>query len=105
MTNGKEEKIAGLHGGLGANTLTRAFTDKYDLGYLRAEFKAQMLRLMDEPVDIILGNHTKQIDFLFRRKRLLEDPEGENPFVDPTAWKELLTRYLEDFHTLCRNDP
>ena len=105
VTDGKTEKIAGLHGGLGANTLSRAFMDKYGLGHLRAEFETQMLALMDEPVDIILGNHTKQIDFLGRRQKLLADPEGPNPFLDKTAWKELLRRYLEDFYTLCKNDP
>ena len=105
VTDGQREMVAGLHGGLGANTLSRAYMDKYGLGHLRAEFEAQMLRLMDEPVDIILGNHTKQIDLLARRQQMQEDPQGENPFVDPKAWRELLSRYLQDFYTLCRNDP
>lgn len=104
-TDGETEKIAGLHGGLGANTLTRAFMDKYGLDGMRTAFEAQLLRLMDAPVEIILGNHTDQIDLLSRYQRLQEDPRGPNPFVDPGAWKELLGRYLQAFYTLCQKDP
>ena len=105
VTDGKTEKVAGLHGGLGANTLSRAFMDKYQLGYLRPAFEAQMLRLMEEPVDITLCNHTKQTAFFACRKQLLEHPEKPNPFLNPSAWKELLSRYLQDFYTMCEMDP
>lgn len=105
VTDGTKTKIAGLHGGLGVNTLSRAFLEKYGLCHLRAEYEAQLLRLMDESVDILLGNHTKQIGFLQKRKQLLTHPEAGNPFLDPRAWKELLRRSLTDFYTLCQQDP
>ena len=69
------------------------------------DIEAQMLRLMDEPVDITLCNHTKQTAFFACRKQLLEHPEKPNPFLNPTAWKELLSRYLQDFYPMCEMDP
>ncbi len=105
VTDGKDTRIAGLHGGLGANTLSRWFMDKYGLGGLREAYETQLKALMDEEVDITLGNHTKQIGFLEKRQQLLAHPEGENPFLDPAAWRTLLQKYLADFYALCRADP
>ena len=105
VTDGNEKKIAAMHGGLGANTLSRAFLDKYNLGSLRKAFEEQLLRLMDEPVDITLCNHTKQTAFFACRQQLLAHPEEPNPFVDRTAWKDLLSRYLNAFYEMCRTDP
>ena len=58
VTDGRETFRAGLHGGMGINTLSREYLDRYDLPYsLRADFVSAMERLAEERVDIFLGNH------------------------------------------------
>ena len=36
-----------------------------------------------------MGNHTANVDLLNKRTYMLEHP-GENPFIDPEAWKKYL---------------
>jgi metallo-beta-lactamase class B len=58
VSDGESAYTAGLHGGMGINTLTREYLDKYALPYsLREDFRRSMLRLAKEKVDIFLGNH------------------------------------------------
>lgn len=58
VTDGRETFHAGLHGGMGINTLSREYLNRYDLPYsLRADFVSGMERLAGERVDIFLGNH------------------------------------------------
>ena len=58
VTDGEESFTAALHGGMGINTLSREYLDRYDLPYsLRADFVSAMERLAEERVDIFLGNH------------------------------------------------
>lgn len=57
-TDGVKSFVAGLHGGMGINTLSRDFLDKYSLPYtLRDDFVRSMKRLNEERVEIFLGNH------------------------------------------------
>lgn len=58
VTDGRETFRAGLHGGMGTNTMTSEYLDKYSLPYtLRDDFRRSMKRLAEERVDIFLGNH------------------------------------------------
>lgn len=58
VTDGKRTFRAGLHGGMGINTMCREFLDKYGLSYdCRKKFCTAMDRLSEIPVDIFLGNH------------------------------------------------
>lgn len=58
VTDGRESYRAGLHGGMGLNTMCREFLDEYGLDYgCRDEFIKAMDRLAKERVDIFLGNH------------------------------------------------
>ena len=58
VTDGCETFRAGLHGGMGTNTMTSEYLDKYSLPYtLRDDFRRSMHRLAEERVDIFLGNH------------------------------------------------
>ena len=69
VTDGERIFRAGLHGGMGLNTLVREFLDKYNLPYsLREDFKKSMLRLNEENVDIFLGNHMQQMIHRERQK-------------------------------------
>ena len=85
VTDGKRTFRAGLHGGMGMNTLSREFLDKYNLPYsLRDDFKKSMLRLNEEKVDIFLGNHMQHNDTLGKAKRVAD---GEtDAFVNHGEW-------------------
>ena len=85
VTDGKRAFRAGLHGGMGINTLSKDFLDKYSLPYtLRDDFKKSMLRLNEEKVDIFLGNHMQHNDTLGKAKRVAD---GEtDAFVNPGEW-------------------
>lgn len=77
---------AGLHGGMGINTLTNEYLDKYNLPYsLRDDFVKSMKRLNMEHVDIFLGNHMQHNDTLGKYARL---KNGErDAFVNPNEWQ------------------
>lgn len=58
VTDGTHTYRAGLHGGMGINTMCREFLDTYGLSYdCREKFCKAMDRLAEEYVDIFLGNH------------------------------------------------
>ena len=85
VTDGKKSYRAGLHGGMGINTMCREFLDKYNLSYdCRDQFIAAMDRLAGEKVDIFLGNHMQHNHTLEKYRRLCE---GEKEaFVDSSEW-------------------
>ena len=77
--------MAGLHGGMGINTLCKEFLDEYDLPYsLREDFTRSMLRINEEKVDIFLGSHMQHNKTAEKAKRV---KEGDRfAFVDPKEW-------------------
>lgn len=86
VSDGKDTFIAGLHGGMGINTLCKEFLDKYDLPYtLREDFVRSMLRLNQEKVDIFLGNHMQHNRT--ERKAELVRSGNRLAFVDPDEWQ------------------
>ena len=86
VTDGEKIFRAGLHGGMGINTLSREFLDKYNLPYtLRDDFKNSMLRLNEENVDIFLGNHMQHNN---TKEKALRVKSGDNyAFVNPKEWQ------------------
>ena len=86
VTDGKEVFRAGLHGGMGINTLSADFLKKYDLPFsLRDDFKNSMLRLNQEKVDIFLGNHM-QHNHTMEKAQMLKDG-NLYAFVNPNEWQ------------------
>ena len=62
---------AALHGGMGINTLSFEFLDKYGLSRtLRDDFVKAMLRLTEEKVDVFLGNHMQHNDTVGKAARV-----------------------------------
>ena len=90
VTEGEKQYIAALHGGLGINTLHWNFMQR--TGYLsaREEFFSWIDRFNDWKVDIYLGSHVIQGYMIEKWKYRNEHPD-ENPFIDPTEWKRVLT--------------
>ena len=85
VTDGNETFRAGLHGGMGTNTLEAEFLKKYALPFsLRDDFRNSMLRINEEKVDIFLGNHMQHNHTLKKREKLVLG--DKYAFVNPDEW-------------------
>ena len=94
---------AGLHGGAGVNSLSRAYLTAHGLPFsLRDDYLASMRRLADEPVDIYLGNHAAQNHTPRRYRELCAG--NPDAFVDPAAWRTFLAACEKDLHTLLEKE-
>ena len=86
---------AAMHGGIGLNTLTAEYSEKYGLGNTwREAYLASLRRLKGLEVDVVLGNHPKQTDTFGKRDRMTEQ---ENPFIDATEWDRFLDRVAAEY--------
>lgn len=90
VTENGKTMTAGLHGGVGLNTLNPGFVDRFGPVYSKADFINSLNRVKSEKVDIVLGNHTIQNNTLAKRQKMLNNPQGPNPFVDPDEWRVFL---------------
>lgn len=89
VTDGEHTYHAGMHGGVGMNTMERAFLERYGLPDTgRKAFLEGLNRLRKEPVDIMLGNHVGNNDTVGKAKRVLAGEVG--PFIDPAEWPRFL---------------
>lgn len=91
VTDGERTLVAGTHGGVGLNSLSRKTLKQYGLPMsLQQEFLAGMDRLAKLHVDICIGNHPETVDTEGKGARI---HAGEtDAFVDPAAWQEFLSR-------------
>jgi metallo-beta-lactamase class B len=71
----------------------------------RQQFLDSVAKLMDEPVEVVVGNHLGNYDALEKVRRREETPDAPNPFVDPSEWKRLLTGKAELVRQLMIDDP
>lgn len=96
--NSDEVKRCGYYGGFGFNTLLKDYLIEVgDPEYkTRQIYLESLAKVRDEKVEIFLGNHTNNNDTVGRMKKLLANPEGENPFVDDTLWKAYLDQKRDD---------
>ena len=83
--NGNTYRV-GMFGGAGANTLAAG---KFDYPDAREGYRASLHRLMNEKVDVMLGNHVWNNDTEVKGLHLLKT--GENLFIDATLWNRFLT--------------
>ena len=103
VTDGKETFRAGLHGGMGINTLSAEFLNKYRLPFsLRDDFCNSMLRLNKENVDIFLGNHMQHNNTLGKYKELLNG--NRKAFIDPNEWKPYNLWCIENLKNMIREE-
>lgn len=89
VTDGKRTFRAGMHGGVGMNSLSRSFLKSYDLPFsLQTDFIAGLERLRKENVEIHVGNHCGNNDTCGRGKRVLAGEK--DAFIDPSSWGNFL---------------
>lgn len=97
---------AGMHGGVGINSMRSTFLQRFGLSTAcRQEFLDAVDKLIDEPVEVMVGNHLGNYDALEKVRRRGESPDGANPFVDPSEWKRFLTGRAEMVRKLMVEDP
>ena len=87
--DGKEYR-AGMFGGAGLLSMCKKYLDKYSLPHsLREDFIQGIDRMMDEVIDVHLGNHLG--DNKHAEKMAAMGGE-KNPFLDGTSWKWFLEK-------------
>ena len=103
VTDGKDTFHAGLHGGMGINTLSSEFLDKYNLPYsLREDFVNSMLRLNEEHVDIFLGNHMQHN----KTEEKYEELKNGNlkAFIDRDEWQSYNLWCIENLQNMINSE-
>lgn len=89
VTDGKRTFRAGMHGGVGLNSLSKKFLSSYSLPLdLQQKFLDGLALCRKEKVEIFLGNHVGNNDTLGKGKRVLAGEE--DAFVDPRGWLDFL---------------
>ncbi|WP_417170992.1 MBL fold metallo-hydrolase [Victivallis sp.] len=85
---------AGMHGGVGVNSMTAEFLNRYHLPFdCREKFFAGLERLKREHVDVPLGNHVHCNDTLGKAARI--GSGAGNPFIAPGEWIPFLETCAE----------
>ena len=83
----QESLVAAMHGGVGLNTLTTKFLNKYNLSFeCRDAYRTSLHKLCEEHVDIVLGNHPEQNDTEGKLRKVLL---GES-IADAGEWRKFL---------------
>ncbi len=95
---------AGMHGGAGLNTLCRTFIERFNRTKCREEFLEGIERVYEEPVDIMLGNHAGHNRTVEKRQLMIQNPEGANPFIDPTEWKRYLDTVKKRYEIMLKEE-
>ncbi|MEA5012214.1 MAG: MBL fold metallo-hydrolase [Angelakisella sp.] len=87
----------GYFGGAGYNTLYKEGMEAEGRPLsAREDFIHSLKKVMDEDVDIVLGNHPLQNDTLQKREQMLACPTA-NPFIDPQEWGKFCRNLIEQF--------
>jgi metallo-beta-lactamase class B len=95
--------VAGMHGGIGANTLSSKFIRKYGLSFdCRRHYRESIDKLWNERVDLVLGNHPEQSDTLGKMMRILK---GETDVRASEEWHALLKRAKATYQRVMETDP
>ena len=103
ITDGTRTLRAGMHGGVGLNTLNRDFLTRNALPFEnREKYFATLAKLEREHVDVFIGNHVGNNDTVGKLNAMAAD--GQNPFVDPSAWGAFLAQCRTNLETLIREE-
>ncbi len=90
----------GMHGGLGVNTLTKAFLQANHLPMSsQQDFLDNLERMKKEKVDVPLGSHTNHGGMLQKAAKI---GQGPNPFIDPEGFASVIESRYQDFLYFCR---
>jgi metallo-beta-lactamase class B len=103
VTDGEKTLRAGMHGGVGFNTLSlHGLLMRGRTYHARREFLEGLLRIENEKVDITLGNHVGQNKTELKLKKM--KTAETNPFIDPDEWKRFIESYKEKINNLIASE-
>ncbi len=103
VTDGQSVFRAGMHGGIGMNSMKSNFLKERNLPTdCRQKFLQGLKKVQNEMVDITLGNHVGQNDTEGKLSRL---NEPSNPFIDPTEWQRFIEKCENRMYRLQEEDP
>ena len=90
------KKRCGYYGGFGFNTLTKSvLREMGDTEFRMWKTYAESIdKVIDEPVDIFLGNHTQDNNAIEKASRMATG--GGNPFINSAEWRDHLSRKKAD---------
>ena len=87
---GEEKLTVGYIGGIGFLSIYKEYCRIYHLPENKNELLGDtIIKLRDEKVDIVIGNHPNHNCTIEKRQYMIEHP-GTNPFVNSSTWKVLL---------------
>ena len=83
--------VAGMHGGIGTNTLAKDYLIKHNLPFSNRDIFREGLHALarEEKVDLLLGNHPYQSDTVGK----LEKVNSGQSVIDSTEWLKLLQEF------------
>ena len=91
VDDGERTYTAGMFGGAGMNSLQLPWLDSYGLPHsLHDDFPASIAKFRKEKIDILIGNHPKNVDTAGKYKRIMNGEK--DAFIDPTQ----LDRWLDE---------
>ena len=100
--NGKTYRAA-MFGGAGTNQLKKDFMNKHNVPYImRGEFFKSIERLLDEKVDVMVGNHVGQ-NRTKEKYEMLATAE-ENPFIVPDEWEKFLQKCYAKLENIIKEE-
>ena len=71
---------------------------------MRQAYLESLAKVRDQKVDIFLGNHCENNQTLERHRRMQEDQDHDNPFIDSEQWAGYLDK-MRDSLLLFMSDP
>ena len=90
VTDGQRTLRVANFGGVGLITLHRPYCRRDGLPENMAEVMLESIqKVINEPADIVLGNHPAQNKTIPKMEKMLENPDT-NPFIDPDEWRSFL---------------
>ncbi|MCI8416990.1 MAG: MBL fold metallo-hydrolase [Lachnospiraceae bacterium] len=100
---GAETKRCGYYGGFGFNTLTCEHLEEIgDPEYrMWKVYEESLDKVMDQQVDIFLGNHTENNRTLEKAEEMTKGAQV-NPFVDREEWRKYLEKKKEELHAFIK---
>ena len=105
VTDGEKTYRVGTHGGVGTNSMKKAFLERYGLPTsIREKFVPAIDELMKEKVEIFIGNHVHNNDTVGKGARITET---ENPFIeteDSVSWKAFLEKRKEMYFDVLKEE-
>lgn len=99
-------KRCGYFGGFGYNTLQKDHLIEIgDKSYsMRQKYVDSINKVINEKVEIFLGNHCTNNKTLEKHEKQIRDPYAPNPFIDDKEWSQHLAKKRDGVMQMMKDD-